>query len=101
MGWEICALLNRIDYNVNGGVIMGFKPRNGNQVIAGIPWLARMIDKARAKAKGTLGDYVYPCVRDQRLLAELRLTAEQFSQIVAKSDDDQAVIKRIQSDYRR
>ena len=54
MGWEICALLNRIDYNVS--VIMGFKPRNGNQVIAGIPWLARMIDKAWAKAKGTLGE---------------------------------------------
>ncbi|NMB38017.1 MAG: DUF5069 domain-containing protein [Firmicutes bacterium] len=80
---------------------MGFKPRDGNQVIAGIPWLARMIDKARAKAEGRLGDYIYPCVRDQRLLAELGLTAEKFSRIVVESDDDRAVINRIHPNYRR
>ena len=47
---------------------MGFEPRDGSLALGGIPWLARMIDKARAKADGTIGDYIYPCPKDQELL---------------------------------
>lgn len=37
-----------------------FEPRSGDLVIGGYPWLARIIDKARAYSEGNIGDYVYP-----------------------------------------
>lgn len=37
-----------------------WKPRGRDVVIGGIPWLARAADKAKAKAEGTIGDYIYP-----------------------------------------
>lgn len=67
-----------------------FKPRGRDVVIGGVPWLARMADKARAKADGTIGDYIYPCPVDQRLLAAAGLSADEFMKIAvsAKSDDE-------------
>ena len=46
------------------------KPRGRDVVIGGVPWLARVADKARAKADGTIGEYIYPCPIDQRFLKE-------------------------------
>ena len=37
-----------------------FKPRARGLIMGGIPWLARISDKARARAAGRLGAYVYP-----------------------------------------
>ncbi len=37
-----------------------FRPRPRDQVIGSIPWVARMADKARAKASDSIGDYIYP-----------------------------------------
>ena len=37
-----------------------FRPRSRTLVIGGVPWLARITDKVRAKLRGTLGDYIYP-----------------------------------------
>ena len=37
-----------------------FKPRARGLIVGGIPWLARISDKARARAAGRLGAYVYP-----------------------------------------
>lgn len=37
-----------------------WQPRARDVVIAGVPWLGRMTDKARAKADGTIGEYIYP-----------------------------------------
>lgn len=39
---------------------MGWKPRGRDVVIGGIPWLARMADKAWAKLYGDLNGYIYP-----------------------------------------
>ncbi len=39
---------------------LDWKPRSRDLVIGGIPWLARITDKARAKLGGTIGDYIYP-----------------------------------------
>ncbi len=79
---------------------MGFEPRDGSLALGGIPWLARMIDKARAKADGTIGDYIYPCPKDQELLKKLGLTADQFSAIVAESRDDQEIVAKVKGRYR-
>ncbi len=69
-----------------------WKPRSRSLVIGGLPWLARMTDKARAKVEGTIGDYIYPCPLDQRVLAELGLSADEFAAIVTEHDTDTAVV---------
>lgn len=37
-----------------------FRPRSRQLAMGGVPWLPRITDKARAKLRGTIGDYVYP-----------------------------------------
>ena len=37
-----------------------FRPRSRPLAMGGIPWLPRITDKARAKLRGGIGDYVYP-----------------------------------------
>ncbi len=37
-----------------------FRPRSRQLYMAGMPWLPRITDKARAKLRGTIGDYIYP-----------------------------------------
>ncbi|MFQ6041169.1 MAG: hypothetical protein ACE5PV_09965 [Candidatus Poribacteria bacterium] len=39
---------------------LDWKPRGRDLVIGGLPWLARITDKARAKLDSTIGDYIYP-----------------------------------------
>jgi len=69
---------------------MEWKPRGRDVVLGGIPWLARVTDKARAKADGTIGEYIYPCPIDRRFLQEAGLSAEDFIQLAtaAKSDEE-------------
>ncbi len=74
---------------------MSFRPRPRDLVIGGIPWIARMSDKARAKADGTIDDYVYPCPIDQRVLSELGITADEFMEIATTSDTDARLIDRV------
>lgn len=39
---------------------LDFKPRARGMLIAGIPWLARIADKVRAREEGRIGEYVFP-----------------------------------------
>ena len=39
---------------------LDFKPRARSLVIGGIPWLARISDKVRARNAGRIGDYIFP-----------------------------------------
>jgi hypothetical protein len=50
-----------------------------------------MIDKARAKAAGTLGDYIYPCPLDQALLDFLGLGADAVFEIAKQGTDDEVL----------
>lgn len=68
-----------------------FKPRGRDVVIGGVPWLARMTDKARAAADGTIGDYIYPCPIDQRLLAAAGLSPDEFMQMATSAQSDEAL----------
>ncbi|MBI3969749.1 MAG: DUF5069 domain-containing protein [Chloroflexi bacterium] len=67
-----------------------WKPRPRDVVVGGIEWVARMSDKARAKARGTVGAYIYPCPADKRLLDALAIDADTFQQIAlnATNNDD-------------
>ena len=64
-------------------------PRSVREKIGGYVHLARMIDKCRASLAGTLGDYLYPCPLDNRLLDFTGLMADQFIHAVeSRTDQD-------------
>ena len=75
----------------DGGVVDNeWKPRPRGWVIGDLEWLARMADKARAKANGTVGEYIYPCPADKRCLGALEIDPDAFQTIAvaAHGDDD-------------
>jgi hypothetical protein len=62
-------------------------PRSPKERLGGYAHLARMIDKARAKADGLLGEYIYPCPLDQTLLDFLGISGDDFYTAVQGRDD--------------
>lgn len=64
-------------------------PRSPKHRLGGYVHLARMIDKARAKAAGTIGEYIYPCPLDQSLLDFLGISAEAFYEAATERTDDE------------
>jgi len=65
-------------------------PRRGREAIGGYLWLARVFDKARAKASRTHDGYIYPCPMDRAVLKRWGVTAHEFSAAVdrCQTDDD-------------
>jgi len=55
-------------------------------------WLARVSDKARAAAAGTIFDYIYPCPMDKGVMERWGITPEQFDFAVAKHATDQELL---------
>ena len=72
-----------------------FQPRPRDLVIGGIPWITRMSDKARAKADGSIGEYIYPCPVDRRVLAELGISAEEFLAMAVQVETDAALVDQV------
>lgn len=71
-------------------------PRRWSETIDGIPWLPRLIDKARASNAGTLGTYLFgQSPMDTRCLRVLGLGHSRFEQIVATAADDRGVLDAI------
>jgi len=70
------------------------EPRSGSTQIGGIPWLARMIDKARLERAGEIEQYdlEYPCPMDQGLLRQLGVDAQTFQNIAVSASTDQQVL---------
>lgn len=67
-------------------------PRSPKEKLADCLHLARMTDKARAKAAGKIGEYIYPCPLDQSLLDFLAIKSDAFYQ-AAIEFDDQGILK--------
>ena len=61
----------------------------------GYAWLPRMIDKSRARHRGTLGSIAHPCPVDKRCLARLGVGFSTFTEIVAESATDGEVLVRL------
>jgi len=57
-------------------------PRSGRETLGGFAWLARMIDKARAKKAGTLGEYISLCPFDEGFLARTHVSDETFVDMI-------------------
>ena len=70
------------------------EPRKGSTIIGGIPWLARMIDKARLEAAGVIDTYdlEYPCPMDRGLLGQLGIDAKTFQTLVVENHSDEAIL---------
>jgi hypothetical protein len=70
-------------------------PRSPKERLGGYVHLGRMIDKARAKTAGTIGEYIYPCPLDRALLDFLAVNDKEFL-AVATDWTDQDVLRWIQ-----
>ena len=71
-------------------------PRRWNVELDGIRWLPRMIDKARMQQRGQLGTYLLGhSPVDHALLTRLRLTTDEFAEIVRGAPDDSAVLAAV------
>jgi hypothetical protein len=75
-------------------VIMANFPREGNVVLGGHPWLARMLDKARLDAAGEIAQYDldYNCPMDKSCLSKLGLDAKTFQQLAVENKTDADVL---------
>jgi hypothetical protein len=73
-------------------------PRSPNEELGGLPWLARMIDKARAHNAGKGGEYVaFPCGGDQRFLGVLGIEPEAFRQQAITVADDAKILEWVKA----
>jgi hypothetical protein len=70
------------------------EPRSGDVTVGGLPWLARMIDKARLEAAGEIEalDLEYPCPMDRRLLRQLGVESEAFQKIAVSATTDEQIL---------
>jgi len=59
-------------------------PKSPRERLGGLLHLPRMLDKARAKDAGLLGEYLYPCPLDKILLEFLGLDAEAILQVASE-----------------
>ena len=64
-------------------------PRSSKETMAGLAHLPRMIDKARAFRNGKLGEYIYPCPLDKRVLNFLKTSSEDFLDLAEVHDDQE------------
>lgn len=70
-------------------------PRSPFDRLGGIDHLKRIIDKARAKNAGTLGEYTYNCPLDIFCLTFLGIDHEDFAKIVASSSADDEILAAV------
>lgn len=63
-------------------------PRPPRDSWAGMVWIPRMADKARAAKADSLGDFMYPCPMDKIILGALKLDPDAFSDLATKNSDD-------------
>lgn len=72
-------------------------PRRGRLPLGRYLWLARVFDKARAHAAGTIGEYIYPCPIDQGVMAHWGITPDEFDRVIAEHPTDEAILRWAQS----
>ena len=72
-------------------------PRSPRTRLGGFAHLPRMIDKARAVAAGTAGDYHYNCPFDQQLFAFTGISADAFMAEIKAGRSDSELLAFIRS----
>lgn len=72
------------------------EPRDRTETLSGIPWLARMADKAQLSSENRLSNGLqFPCPNDQALCSKLGVAPTEFRELVVQSTDDSMLERRI------
>jgi hypothetical protein len=66
-------------------------PRRGREPLGDALWLARVYDKARASAAGTIYDYIYPCPMDKGVMQRWGITPKDFDEAIRTHTTDPAI----------
>lgn len=74
----------------------GNYPRSGREKLGGVMFLARTIDKMRAHANGTAGDYVAMRGLSNRVFELFGVTADQMLEAVQRIPTDDGVLRWLQ-----
>jgi hypothetical protein len=72
-------------------------PRRGRMAIGDAFWLARVFDKARAAANGTIYDYIYPCPMDKGVMERWGITPEEFDAAIQTHKTDAEILDWLRS----
>ncbi|HMD03185.1 MAG TPA: DUF5069 domain-containing protein [Candidatus Baltobacteraceae bacterium] len=64
-------------------------PRSAKDKIAGLTMAARTVDKAKAHAAGTTGEYNYDCPMDNKIFEFLGVDGQTFEDAVKNASDSQ------------
>jgi hypothetical protein len=72
-------------------------PRPGRLPLGDALWLARVFDKARASAQGTIYDYIYPCPMDKGVMERWGIAPEEFDAAVRTHKDDASILEWLRS----
>ncbi len=72
-------------------------PRRGRDEAGGFLWLLRVFDKARASAKGTIYDYIYPCPMDKGVFERWGITPGDFDRAIGENQTDDAIVTWVKS----
>jgi hypothetical protein len=83
--------------NFNAPDLSRHPPRSPRCRLGGYVHLPRLIDKARAFAAGTIGDYHYPCPFDARFFAYTGLNADAFLAEVKAGKSDAELLAYVQA----
>lgn len=75
------------------------KPRSAKDRLLGLVSFKRVIDKAKARNEGKLGEYDYDCPHDRPLFEFLGTTGEVFAQKVAELKSDDAIADWVQREF--
>ena len=67
-------------------------PRRGRQALGDFLWLARVADKGRAAAAGTIFDYIYPCPMDKGVMERWGITPAEFDAALREHPTDEALL---------
>ncbi len=69
-------------------------PRRGRDPLGGnVLWLARVFDKARACADGTIHDYIYPCPMDKGVMERWGVEPREFDAAIREHTTDEKILQ--------
>ena len=66
-------------------------PRSISEKLFGVAQIARTIDKGKARAAGTLGDYLYDCSMDQAVFAFLGMNGADLLKVINNASNDSEI----------
>jgi hypothetical protein len=72
-------------------------PRSVREKVFGVVHVGRMLDKAKATAEGTNGEYAYNCPMDQALFAFLGIDDEALMDVIKNAKNDAGVEAYVKS----